>query len=93
MALDLLRYAVLGGYLPAQDCPATPEGLFLAQELARISQEINEIADMTPQASQTPPNNPREPMIRLAMLPWDPLGGNTVAGQLVIYRGGTWVAL
>ncbi len=93
MALDPLVYFQPGGLSYGFSLPDPPTADAVAEQLARITQAVNELAAMIPQASETPPERPREPMIRLAMLPWDPLGGNTSEGQLVVYRNGAWVAL
>lgn len=93
MALDPLTHLQPEGLSYHFALPDPPTADALTEQLARITQAVNELSQMVPQASQTPPERPREPMIRLAMLPWDPLGGNTEAGQLVCYRGGSWVAL
>lgn len=90
-ALNSRVYAVLGRFFPNLDLPEPPTALSVADALRGLSDLLNSIAELTPQATDVAPATPREGMVRLAVAPWLPLGGSDP--RFVGYKDGAWVAL
>ena len=64
---------------------------YLPEELQRIENAVNALADAAIQATDVAPEKPRRGTVRYNVLPWDPLSDNSEG--LVVYNGTTWVAV
>lgn len=91
MAINPKIYASPEGYKRSL-LPILPDALepYLDGEFERLERAIQELVELAPQATDSPPQNPRVGMIRAAVEPWDPLGDGTV---WVWWDGNSWQAL
>tara|TARA_R100000278_G_scaffold66933_1_gene53362 strand:- start:1942 stop:2232 length:291 start_codon:yes stop_codon:yes gene_type:complete len=74
--------------------PQTLEGLhpFLQNELLRIDNFANEVAESGITVADNPPTNPKKGMVRYAVDPWFPVPSSVSSGdtKLVVYNGTAW---
>ena len=64
---------------------------YLEDELQKIEQSIQTLADASIQVADDAPDNPRKGMVRYAVTGWDPLGDGSTG--LMVYNGTAWVAV
>jgi hypothetical protein len=95
MPLSNLTNIIFGRYSKRNvpEDPKIPSAFrkYLSDEFQSIEVNLQEFSEVTPQATDREPNNPRTGMMRYAVSPWNPLGNGTLG--LVVYNGSSWEAV